>query len=419
MPKQKLKFPKNFLWGAATSSHQVEGGLKNNQSEWEKKNAEKIAVQARIKWKIWQQKKFPEMFEKENYISGKACDHYNRYEEDFDLAKEGGHNAHRFSIEWSRIEPADGKFDEKEIEHYRKVLMALRARNIEPFVTLWHWTQPIWFEEEGGWESADSIKYFSRFVEKVVGEYKDLVKFWVIVNEPNVGLGFGYVLGSQAPGKKNILSFLRAYFNLLSAYKKSYKLVHQIDASALVGFAHSYYVYEADIWKPANKMIAAIPSYFSNYFARKTRGSEDFIGCNYYTRMVLTFKRRKISDADKTDLNWEIYPQGLYDVLIGLKNYNLPIYITENGISDAKDEKRGKFIQEHLHQVHKAIVAGINVCGYMHWSLLDNFEFPETRGFWSRFGLIEIDFGTLERKPRKSFYEYAKICKENAVEVED
>lgn len=132
-----LYFPDNFFWGSSTSSHQVEGGNVNDWSEWENKNADRLATEAKKFWKDWQQKKFPEMFEPENYISGQACDHYNRYEKDFDIVNSLDQNAHRFSIEWSRIEPEQGKFDEKEIEHYRKVIRALRARNIEPFVTLW------------------------------------------------------------------------------------------------------------------------------------------------------------------------------------------------------------------------------------------------------------------------------------------
>src|SRR3989344_4765636 len=133
------KFSEGFLWGAATSAHQVEGNNHNDWTQWEKENAERLS------------KESGEKYLPENYISGKACDHYNRYEEDFDIAKSLGHNAHRFSIEWSRVEPEEGKFNEKEIEHYRDVIRALRERGIEPFVTLWHWTVPIWFQKRGGW----------------------------------------------------------------------------------------------------------------------------------------------------------------------------------------------------------------------------------------------------------------------------
>ncbi|TSD01802.1 MAG: beta-glucosidase [Parcubacteria group bacterium Athens0714_25] len=419
METKKLKFPKGFLWGASTSAHQVEGGLRNNWTEWEKENAERLAEEAGKKWKKWQQEKFPEMFEKENYISGRACDHYNRYEEDFEIAKELGHNAHRFSIEWSRIEPEEGKFDEKEIEHYRKVILALKERGMEPFVTLWHWTEPVWFNEKGGWINKKSQKYFLRFVEKIVSELKNDVKFWIVVNEPNVGLGFGYLTGAQPPAKKNLITFLKAYFNLLSVYKKSYALIHQIDEAANVGLAHSYYVYESKLFKPLDKFISAIPTYFSNYFTKKANGYEDFIGCNYYTRLLISPDMfRELLDEKRNDLGWEIHPEGIYKVLIGLKKYDLPVYITENGIADANDRKREKFIKDHLVQVYKAISEGVDVRGYLHWSLLDNYEFPEVRGFWPRFGLIEMDYKTLERKIRSSALEYAKICKNNEIEVD-
>lgn len=415
---KKLKFPKNFLWGAATAAHQVEGGMENSWTEWEKQNAERLAKNAGKKWQPWQQEKFPEMFEKENYISGRCCDHYNLFEKDFDLAKEGGHNAHRFSIEWSRIEPEEGKFDEKEIEHYRNVIKALRERGMEPFVTLWHWTEPTWFQEKGGWANSKSIEYFSRFVEKVVSEYKDVVKFWIVVNEPNVGLGFGCFLGSQPPGRKNPIHFLRAYFNMLKVYKKIYAKIHAIDTKAKVGHALSFMVYQSSLWPVIAKIIVFFPEYCSKYFAKKTMNYVDFIGCNYYKNFTISLRKKKLSENEMTDLGWTIYPKGIYDTLVSLKKYNLPVYITENGIADADDERRPKFIKNHLEWLHKAIEDGVDVRGYFHWSLLDNYEFPDVRGFWPRFGLIEIDYKTLERKPRKSFYEYQKICKSNELEIE-
>jgi len=151
MEKDKLKFPKNFYWGTATSAYQVEGGIKNNWSE-----------------------------KKGKYDAGRACDHYNHFEEDFDLAKQMNNNAHRFSISWARIEPKEGRFDKKEVEHYRKVIKALKSRGLEPFITLYHWTTPQWFSEKGAWLNKKSPEYFERFIKKVVEEYKDLVKFWII-----------------------------------------------------------------------------------------------------------------------------------------------------------------------------------------------------------------------------------------------
>ena len=416
--KNKLLFPSGFLWGSATSAHQVEGGTNNQWTQWEKDNAQRLADEAKTKWQPWQQEQFPEMFEKENYVSGQACDHYNRFQQDFDIAKELGQNAHRFSIEWSRIEPEEGKFDEKEIEHYRQVLIALRERGIEPFVTLWHWTEPIWFSEKGGWTNKRSVEYFSRFVEEVVGEYKDLVKFWVVVNEPNVSMGCGYFLGNQPPAKKGLTDFLKAYFNLLAAAKKAALVIRDIDANAEIGVANSVAHYESKIFPGLDFLIVKLFQLFSRYFLRATISYCTFIGCNYYSRHLFSQGKKNDSVKKRTDLAWEIYPDGIYKVLKEIKKYNLPIYITENGLADAKDEKRKEFIVDHLKWMHKAIEEGADVRGYFHWSLLDNFEFPEVRGFWPRFGLVEIDFKTQERKIRPSAFGYTTICKENAITLE-
>lgn len=407
--KKKLLFPSGFFWGAGTASHQIEGGNNNSWTKWEKKNAERLSKEASAKWESWQREKFPEMFDPRNYVSGKACDSYNRYAEDFDLAKIGGHNAHRFSIEWSRVEPEEGKFDDKEIEHYCGIIMALRERGIEPFVTLWHWTEPVWFDEKGGWTNKKSVGYFLRYVEKMVNSLGDQVNFWLVLNEPNVCTNFGYFIGTQPPAKEGAVSFLKAYFNLLDSYRKSYRLIHRLRENAKVGFVNSFVLYEADVWKPINGIISGFFRYFSRYFFNHTENLNDFIGCNYYSRNLITPKKREIPQEKRTDLGWEIYPEGIYEVLMEIKKYNLPIYITENGLADADDSKREKFIEDHLDWISKAMEEGTDVRGYFHWSLLDNFEFPEVRGFWPRFGLIGIDFKTFERKPRKSFYSYKEM----------
>lgn len=193
-----LKFPERFYWGAATSSHQVEGNNHNDWTEWEKQNAERLAKSAESKYALWlktwldikKQAQNPE-----NYISGPACDHYNRFKEDFEIAKSLNHNAHRFSIEWSRVEPGEGKFNEKEIEHYREIINALRERNIEPFATLWHWPLPLWLKKKGGWKSGKTANYFSRYVEKLVSNFQKDVKFWITVNEPEIYAANSYLKG--------------------------------------------------------------------------------------------------------------------------------------------------------------------------------------------------------------------------------
>lgn len=425
---EKLKFPDGFLWGAATSAHQVEGGNKNDWSEWEKANASRLAEEAKTKWADWQQKKFPEMFEKENYISGRACDHYNRYEADFDIAKSLGYNAHRFSIEWSRIEPEEGKFDEREIEHYRKVIKALKDRGIEPFVTLWHWTNPLWISKMGGWENRKTIGYFLRYAKKIVSEFPE-IRFWVAVNEPTVYGALGYIKGTQPPAKKNILKSKKVINNLIRAHKQTYDVIHSINKSALVSSPYSvnyWFPYENRIW---NKLMSRIMNYFEGHYLGKIKNKADFIALQYYRSITIGFKlggnflgiiSNEMHDQDNvTDLNWKIYPEGIYYFLKKNAKYNLPIYITENGIADADDSKREKFIKDHLFWVHKAISEGADVRGYFYWSLIDNIEFVEDRGFWPRFGLVEVDYKTMERRVRKSALEYAKICKENRLEIEN
>jgi len=415
---KKNKFPDGFLWGASTSSHQVEGGTKNNWSEWELKNAERLANEAKKKWQPWQQEKFPEMFKKENYISGKACDHYNRFEQDFDIAKNLGHNAHRFSIEWSRIEPEEGKFDEKEIEHYRKVLIALRERGMEPFVTLWHWTHPIWVEEFGGPTNPKFADCFARYAKVVAKNFGDLVKFWVTINEPMSVIPNCYLMGIWPPQIKNPLVALRVYHNLASAHNKAYDVLHETNQDAQVGFANIVAYFE-----PHNKkslldvLVVKIAEYFSNKkFLNLTKRHNDFLALQYYFHYKLSFFGGKKNKNDSVnDLGWEIYQEGLYHLLKWMDKYNMPIYITENGLADARDEKRNKLIRDGLFWIHKSISEDVDVRGYFYWSLLDNFEWD--KGYWPRFGLVEVDFETQERKMRPSALEYAKICKSNELEI--
>ncbi len=413
----KNKFPEDFLWGSATSAHQVEGGNKNSWSEWEKKNAERLAKEAGDKWKKWQQEKFPEMFELENYISEKACDHYNRYEEDFDIAKELGHNAHRFSIEWSRIEPEEGKFDEKEIEHYRKVILALKKRGLEPMVTLWHWTNPVWLSKKGGEYNKKFPEHFSNYVKFVVANLGDLVNFWITINEPMSVIASSYITGVWPPQKKSILSAWRVYKILAMTHNEAYNVIHNLNNDCKIGFANIITDFEAINEKSKlNNFVLKVANYFSrDKFLKMVSGKNDFLTVQYYfhKKIKLPVQIIKTNDRIVSDLEWEIYPKGIYRILKDLKKYGLPIYITENGLADADDSRREQFIKEHLRWVHKAIEEGVDVRGYFYWSLLDNFEWD--KGYWPRFGLVEVDFKTQERKIRPSAWKYAKICKNNEI----
>lgn len=414
--KEKKEFPKGFLWGAATSAYQVEGGNINDWSEWEKKNANRLAKEAKVHWQSWQVKKFPEMQKPENYICGKACDHYNRFEDDFDIAQSLNLNAFRISIEWSRIEPEEGKYDEREIEHYRKVIRAIRKHGMEPFVTLWHWTIPLWLSEKGGVSSSKFPIYFERYAQRIADGLKDEVHFWLTLNEPTAIIGASYSSGVWPPQKKNPLIALKVYKNLSRAHNLAYKKIREISKDAKVGFVNIL-----NFFNPYNKksvldnFSVRLASYFSNKkFLNLTGSNNDFLAIDYYFHHRIKFPAsQKNENKEITDLGWEIFPEGVYHILKDLKKHGLPIYITENGLADSWDSKREGFIKDHLRWIHKAIQEGVDVRGYFYWSLLDNFEWD--KGFWPRFGLVEVNYRNLERRIRPSALEYKKICETNII----
>jgi len=399
-------FPKNFLWGASTSSHQVEGGNKNDWTKWEtsKKRLESLEKSGLIK-----------KYGLENFISGKATDHYNLFEKDFELAKELGHNAARFSIEWSRIEPEEGVFNQNEIEHYRKVIKKLRELKIEPFVTLWHFTNPLWFSEIGGWGNKKSQYYFSRYAKKIGETLGEEINFWITLNEPEIYTLESFTLGLWPPNKKNIFSSINTIKNMIAAHKAAYNELKKINFKSNVGIAKNNIYFEAYGKNPFNKILKKIADHFWNYyFLNKIDSAQDFIGLNYYFHnRIKKFIFNQNENIKVSDIGWELYPEGIYHLLKELERYKKPIYITENGLADSADKNRGWYILEILKNVKKAIDEGVDVRGYFHWSLIDNFEWD--KGFWPKFGLIEIDYKTFERKPRPSAEIYKKICKTNSI----
>lgn len=384
-------FPKDFFWGASTSSHQVEGNNYNSWSVWEESH-ENIQN------------------------SGIAADQYNRYEEDFDLAKQLGHNAHRLSLEWSRIEPEEGKFDEKELLHYKNVLIALKDRNIEPFVTLWHWPIPVWLEEKGGWENKEIAGYFERYVQKTVECLKEDAKFWITLNEPLVFTSQSYYKGNWPPQKRSLVMSIRVAHNLIKAHKLAFRAIKSIEPQLEVGIAKHVTCLEAYPPHLLNKLLRFFANYISNiYFLDRIKNFQDFIGINYYFHARINLGIGKNDDLLLSDLKWEIYPEGLYAVIKMIYNrYRKPLYITENGLADAEDRNRTYFIEESIRNMQRALEEDIDLRGYLHWSLIDNFEWAH--GFWPKFGLIEIDRDNdLQRKIRKSAYRYAEIIKNNGI----
>ncbi len=385
---KKIKFPKDFLWGSSVSSYQVEGNV--NNCDWSEK--------------------FP---------ARTACNYYLNYEHYFDLAKELNQNVHRFSLSWSRIQPAEGKFDRKAILHYRKMLLALKKRGIKPMVTIWHWTLPLWMSEKGGWENSKFPEYFEQYTRFVVEELDDLVDFWLTTNEPMIYTSLTYVLGKFPPQKNNLLAVPKVFYNFVKTHKKAYNAIHDINENAKVGVAQNLSFMDAyNKNSILNKAAASAFNFFKNrLFLELTKNYQDFLGINYYfhdrVKIASKFPFLKIENENKkvSDLGWEIYPKGIYYILKDLQKYNLPIYITENGLADKEDKNRAEFIKEHLKYIHKAIDEDINVKGYLHWSLIDNFEWVE--GFGPRFGLVEMNYENMSTKIRKSAREYAKVCKEN------
>lgn len=417
---ENLRFPEGFKWGSATSAHQVEGNNHNDWSEWEKTPA-----------RIDQLKK--EGKNPDDFISGKACDSYSRYEEDFDIAKSLNQNIHRFSIEWSRIEPKEGMFDHEAMHHYINVVKALRERGIEPMITLWHFTTPVWFAEKGGFLNIDSPKIFTRYAKYVVDNLKDRVGLWITFNEAfTVYAGFTKLSAVWPSRGRGIINFLKVRKNTAKAHILAYQEIKK-----MCGVPHTFQdtspmshnveigIVENNVYVPDTKnlfttQLRRLYKRLRNfYFFKNNTPYYDFIGLNYYHISRKPFFGSKNEVVPKQDfmkeMNWEIYPEGIYQVLKDLSKHKKPIYITENGIADGKDEFREKFIKEHLRWVWQAIHEGVDVRGYLYWSLLDNFEWA--RGFKPRFGLVDVDFNTFQRKIRPSALEYAKICKTNQLEI--
>lgn len=401
---KKLSFPKNFLWGVAISGYQTEGNSDN--TDW---------------WQWEQQGKIGEK-------SGRACDYWNKYKEDHELLSQLGCNTFRVGIEWSKVEPEEGVFSQENLAHYRELLQDLKKRNIKTQVTLWWWTSPVWFSHKYGFHAKEATKLFTRYAEKVVEELGEFIDMYQIFNEPMVPLGQGYLSGEFPPGQINPFRFVKALRHIVKAYKKTYLLIKKKYPDSLVGISYLYNWYEYAGLGPFVKVVNKIAKWYRiDWLGKKLKGYQDYMGIDYYRLGRMHFDPRnsqyvgfRIEEDKKNVMGWIANPEGMYKVLKeAWKEYQLPIYIIENGIptnTGLDDQKRSVFLRENLKCVHQAISEGIDVRGYNHWSFMDNFEWLS--GFKPRFGLVEIDFKTLERKPRRSFYEYAKICKNNELNIE-
>ncbi len=426
MPDATLYFPTDFLWGTATAAHQVEG--ENSQNDW---------------WR-WEQEGAEQGLGRvfENGVSGKACDWWaGKAEEDIARMAELKNNTHRLSIEWSRIEPEQGKWDHDALDRYREILTAMREAGIKPMVTLHHFTNPLWMADQGGWANPQVPEWFVRYVKKATGDLSDLCDLWCTINEPNVYASYGYFTGFWPPGQTNLKAYFQVVYHMLQAHVAAYEMIHDIQPRAKVGLAKHMVVWYPRSRSPLDRFATRLLDRAFNaltldalaaglwrpLLGRRLRwpeakGKLDWIGLNYYQRYDVSFSLKALRSLGiryaarpgrpKGPGGWgEIYPPGLSEHLRRLhKQFDLPIYVTENGLPDEFDTHRPGFILESLRQIWAVVNHNCPVMGYYFWSLLDNFEWAEGYDPRFRFGLYGVDFETQERKLRKSGELYAEIA---------
>jgi len=425
MAQATIHFPRGFLWGTATAAHQVEGNNTNNS------------------WWAWEQQPGHIL---NGDKSGLACDWWcGRWKEDLDRAVETGQNAHRFSIEWSRIQPTPDQWDESALERYRAMLRGMLERNLLPMVTLHHFSNPIWLEEQGGWENDETPRKFAIFVRKVVEALKEYASYWVTINEPNVYSYAAFSEGQFPPGKKDINATFHVMTNLVRGHAMAYKIIHELQPEARVGLSMNYRSLFPASASPLDKFVAKTQSaIFNDLFPRAAQDgkvrfvyktvnipeaakTQDFLGVNYYSRDQVSFDITRGAalfgrmgypkDADLSSTGFIANePDGFYEALNWGLQFNVPMLVTENGVEDHEDKMRPRYIAQHIQQMWRAVNYNWPVKGYFHWSLVDNFEWE--RGWTQRFGLWGLDVETQARIRRKSVDLYAEICRENGLSSE-
>lgn len=413
-------FPEDFTFGVATAAYQVEGHIENDWSMWER--AGKL--------------KDP------NHRCGRGVDHWNRFDEDVTLAKDVGCSAFRISLEWARIEPVRGQFDENAIAAYREKLLRMKAAGVRPVVTLHHFTHPTWFATETPWHEPQSVEVFRRYAKVCAQIIKGLDAMVITFNEPMVLLLGGYIQGIIPPGIQDGKKAMAAIGNIARCHVAAREEILMECSGSQIGTSQNVIVFRPDRWwHPLDRAVTRLAGEGYNHaFLRAItegdlsifmpglastkqkidggRDSVDFIGINYYTRAHLRFvpkapfiefKFRDIHSRQLTDIGWEDYPEGFGQMIQEAHaSYGLPIWITENGIDDRDGTRRPKFLYDHWRQLLEAMKKGARVKGYLYWSLMDNFEWLE--GWGPRFGLYHVDFETLERKATPACHYFKNVA---------
>jgi beta-glucosidase len=437
----QLQFPKDFVWGAATSSYQIEGAVhEDGRGE-----------------SIWDRFSHTPGKTRGGGTGDIACDHYHRYAEDVALMADLGLKAYRFSIAWPRILPSGrGQVNEAGLDFYKRLIDLLLAKGITPYATLYHWDLPVALEDAGGWPARDTAQAFGEYAGITAAALGDVVKHWITINEPWCVSFLSYQIGAHAPGYQDWAKALPASHHTLLAHGLGVQAIRAASPDAKVGIALNFEAAVPDTDTPADRDAARhYDGYYCRWFldpvcnhgypadmvadytsaGRLPNGMDfvrpgdlaviaeptDFFSFNYYTRTVVAAGSRPwdyrtvLYEAPRTEMGWEIYPEGLYRILLRLhSHYGLRnIYVAENGVSyvdpiadDGKvhDERRIDYLRQHLAACHRAIAAGVDLKGYFQWSLMDNFEWGH--GYEQFFGMIDVNYETQKRTPKDSFFWY-------------
>ena len=429
-------FPAEFVWGAATASYQIEGAANEDgrgESIWDRFSATPGKVRTGDTGLV-------------------ACDFYHRYRDDVALMCDLGLDAFRFSIAWPRILPEGrGRVNQAGLDFYDRVLDELLANDIEPFVTLYHWDLPQALEDRGGWASRETVDAFTEYVQVVVDRLGDRVGRWITHNEPQVASWAGYGSGNHAPGRRSKSDATAAAHHLLLSHGRALELIRAAAPNATVGITLNLYSVQAEgddesAADVARRIDGGDNRWFLDPIFRGEYPADvlellgdaappvedgdlavisrplDFLGVNNYSRLVIGEggKPLRSSSSLYTDMDWEVYPDGLYEVLMRLHDeYAVPrIYITENGAAfgdirghdgEVPDPERQEYLEGYIRAVGRAVQAGVPVSGYFVWSFLDNFEWAH--GYSKRFGIVYVDYPTLERVPKGSFHWYRDLIR--------
>jgi beta-glucosidase len=461
-PNQAMQFPKGFLWGAATSAFQVEGHPEETSARCSD-------------WSHWTT---GEKNVGDGTTADQACQFYLRYSEDLAICRELNMNAFRIGLNWPVLRPEirdDLWLEPTALAYYKDLLRAMKAQGMTTFVTLFHFCLPRELAAIGGWNNPKTVDQFVKFAEAVAAELGDLVDYWLTLNEPLVYVYHGWIAGKWPPGEQeNFAGAWSAIRNLLEGHARAYHAIKKHQPQSPISYTlHWRPFHPRNPLSPLDRMVTYYrDQVFNHLFPRAVdtgklqfpfpinqtaeakavsgsvpmlKGTMDYLAINYYTREVCQFNYSKpidlfgmqsqITMREVSDLGWEIYPEGLFEVLTReISHYRLdangrvrPIIITENGMASVfpahlsegdwslDDQQRARYLTTHIAAMHHAIQNGANVKGYLHWSLIDNFEWAD--GLSARFGLVRVSYPTQERHLRASARIYAKVAAQNALDL--